>query len=343
VGQARPVSGSVSSEANDGVISPKQVAQFSALLWAIAAAIGLLVILLPHGHGVVLAGWIGLTAFAVLVALWMAWIGERQPEWANYVLSVAAVFAASAAVGSARHDPLGYALCGLYLLPTIFAASFYDRPAFLAYLVVQAGLSAAVLFTSGLPGAPGAWVAVVGTTSTVGLVVHVLQRALKVAATTDPLTGLVNRRAFEPVLRRELSRCERLGHPLTLVVLDLDNFKSVNDDLGHEEGDRALMEVTKAWSKELRLSDVLARAGGDEFALLLPSTGWRPAMDVLARLSRSSSQRFSAGVAVAEPGSSVKDVTRRADDACYEAKHMGGGQVVVAGAPNTGLRLTSAG
>jgi len=165
-----------------------------------------------------------------------------------------------------------------------------------------------------------------------GLVVHVLQEALKVAATTDSLTGLVNRRAFEPILDRELARCARLGHTVTLVVLDLDDFKAVNDDLGHQEGDRALVEVTRAWSAQLRAADVLARAGGDEFVLLLPSTGARNAMDVLARLSRSSLQRFSAGVAVADPGTCAADVMRRADGACYGAKRLGGGQVVIAGA-----------
>jgi len=308
------------------------MARFSALLWSLAALIGVLVIVLPHGRRVDLTGWIALVVFALLVALWIAWIGERQPMWGNYVLSVVAVMAVSAAVAAGQRSPVSYALCALYLLPTIFAASFYPGRAFAAYLLAQGAISAVALLTSGLPGASAAWVALMGTTTTAGLVVHVLQQALNLAATTDPLTGLVNRRAFEPVLDREVARCERLGHPLSLVVMDLDDFKAVNDDLGHQEGDRALVEVTRAWSKELRTADVLARAGGDEFVLLLPSTGEMHAMEVLARLTSSSSQSFSAGVTVAKPGSNPDEVMRRADDACYCAKRAGRGKVVISGA-----------
>jgi len=161
-------------------------------------------------------------------------------------------------------------------------------------------------------------------------VVHILHQALKVAATTDPLTGLANRRALEPVLAREIARCARLGHPLCLVVMDLDHFKDVNDAYGHEHGDRLLAEVSAAWCGQLRSSDVLARAGGDEFVLLLPSTGAAQAVDVLGRLYRATSQPFSAGIALAAPGCSVEDLLRDADDACYQAKQTGGGQIVLA-------------
>jgi diguanylate cyclase (GGDEF)-like protein len=88
--------------------------------------------------------------------------------------------------------------------------------------------------------------------------------------------------------------------------------------------------VSRAWSDQLRTSDVLSRAGGDEFVLLLPSTAPTEAAAVLARLCQATEQGFSAGVGVAGPGSTVEEVLRRADAACYRAKQTGGGHVVVA-------------
>jgi diguanylate cyclase (GGDEF)-like protein len=319
--------GAASSEID--VISPEEMNRFSALLWGIGFLVGLVALLLPHGRSVQAAGWAGVDAFAALVALGTLWRRRAIPMWVNYVLSVLALTAVCLAVVFAHHSPVAFAAGGLFVLPTIFTASFYATRAFLVYLAAQALSSALVLLPSGVPGAPAGWALVVGTTTVVGVVVHVLGRALKRAAVTDPLTGLANRRGLEPVLGRELARCARLGHPLALAVMDLDHFKDVNDAHGHQHGDRLLAEVTRAWRAELRQCDVLARAGGDEFVLLLPSTGVTQALSVLGRLGRATPQAFSAGVASAAPGSSIEDVLREADDACYEAKQRGGGRVVV--------------
>jgi diguanylate cyclase (GGDEF)-like protein len=316
-------------EAPDSVFSPQEINLFSALLWGIGCLIGVLAIALPHGPNVAVAGWGGVTAFAGIVALWSLWKGAELPMWTNYVLSLLALTAVNMALVFAHHTALVFAASALFVLPTIFTASFYQRTAFLAYLVVQAATSAAVLFTSGIPGAPAGWALMMGTTTTLGIVMHVLHEALSRAAVTDPLTGLANRRALEPVLGRELARCARLGHPLSLAVMDLDHFKDVNDAFGHQHGDRLLAEVSRAWCTHLRESDVLARAGGDEFVLLLPSTGVGQALAVLNRLGRATPQAFSAGVALATRGCTVEDVLREADDACYQAKQRGGGRVVV--------------
>jgi diguanylate cyclase (GGDEF)-like protein len=112
--------------------------------------------------------------------------------------------------------------------------------------------------------------------------------------------------------------------------MDLDHFKEVNDAFGHQAGDQLLGEVSRAWSETLRSTDVLARAGGDEFVLLLPSTNRSHAVDMLSRLGAVTHQGFSAGVAEAGPRSTVEDLLRLADDACYRAKQAGRGNVVVA-------------
>lgn len=310
--------------------SPRQLAHVTALLWAIAGAIALAAILLPHGSSVNVTGWIGMAGFAGIVSVTELLLGERLPLWPNYVTQVLSVAAISAGIEFAHKSPLAFAICSLFLLPTIFAASNYPTPLLLVYLALQSGVSAGVLLTSGVPGAIAGWVALTGTTCTVGVVVHLQQQALKVAAVTDPLTGLANRRAFEPMLAHELARCDRLGHPLCVAVIDLDGFKEVNDTLGHQEGDRVLAQLSSAWSSALRPFDILARAGGDEFVLLLPSTDTSQAVEVLGRLARASSQDFSAGVALATHGSGVEDMLHRADGACYAAKHTGRRQVAVA-------------
>jgi diguanylate cyclase (GGDEF)-like protein len=323
-------------EAIGTVISAKQMSKFSSLLWGIGCVSGELLILLPHGAGENVAGLAVISALAGAVAVANFWLGETVGLRGNYVLSLFALVAVTGAILCAHHSPVADGIAGLYVLPTIFTASFYSTRAFAIYLVAQAATSGAVLLTSGVTGASAGWAVLVGTTITVGLVVHVLQRALKLAATTDPLTGLVNRRAFEPILARELHRCARLEHPLCLAVIDLDHFKMVNDAHGHQEGDRILAEVSRRWSEILRTTDVLARAGGDEFVLLLPSTDRAHAGEMLARLEGATAQKFSAGVAVAGADSTVDELLRKADDACYRAKQTGRGHAVVADDPIDG-------
>jgi len=311
------------------VISPQQVAGFSSVLWGVGFVVGLLALLLPHGASVQDPGWAAVDAFAGVAAVWTFRHRDFARTRPNFATSLLALAAVDLAMLFAHHGPVLLAAGGLFVLPTIFAASFYSSRAFLLYLVAQTISSAVVMFASGVPGASAGWALVVGPMTVVGVVVHLLGQALKQAAVTDPLTGLANRRAFEAVTAHELARCARLGHPLSLVVIDLDHFKDVNDSHGHQYGDRLLAEVTRAWMTQLRESDVLARAGGDEFVLLLPSTDVSQALSVLGRMARATPQGFSAGVVTGSEGGTVEEVLREADDACYRAKQAGGGRVVV--------------
>ena len=175
---------------------------------------GELLILLPHGAGENVAGLAVVATFAGAVAIGTFWQGARLSLRGNYVLSLLALAAVTGAVLCAHHSPVADGVAGLYVLPTIFTASFYSTRAFTIYLVAQAAASGAVLLSSGVVGASAGWAVLLGTTVTVGLVVHVLQQALKLAATTDPLTGLVNPRrsnrscpASCTVARASTTRC----------------------------------------------------------------------------------------------------------------------------------------
>jgi len=155
---------------------------------------------------------------------------------------------------------------------------------------------------------------------------------LEVAARTDDLTGLLNRRAWDEELERELARADRSGAALCVAVLDLDRFKAYNDEHGHQAGDRFLKQIAGAWSDRLRTADILARYGGEEFALALPGTNLVHAETMLERLRSClpEGQTCSAGVCCWDGSESAGDLTARADTALYAAKEAGRNRVASA-------------
>ena len=151
-------------------------------------------------------------------------------------------------------------------------------------------------------------------------------------AGTDPLTGLANRRLFGAELAAAVARADRTARPLSLILFDIDRFKSINDRFGHLEGDRVLAAVAAATRAEIRLGDMLARWGGEEFALLLTDDDAEQAMTSAERLRlclRScrldgiGTVTASFGVAERGPGEDVESWIRRADAALYAAKQAG--------------------
>ncbi len=143
---------------------------------------------------------------------------------------------------------------------------------------------------------------------------------LRHAAGTDPLTGVANRRGWETGAARHLAHALRIGEPLTVAVLDLDDFKAVNDEEGHSAGDELLRTLAQAWERELRGADLLGRHGGDEFVLCLPGTDVDSARELVARLRAGHPARWSVGMAAAGPGATLRGLLRRADEELYRAK-----------------------
>ncbi|MEP6909646.1 MAG: diguanylate cyclase [Actinomycetota bacterium] len=168
---------------------------------------------------------------------------------------------------------------------------------------------------------------------------------LEANARTDDLTGLLNRRAWEEQLPREMARSRRQSDPLCVAMLDLDFFKNYNDERGHQSGDRLLKQAGAAWVAELRASDTLARYGGEEFTVALPGCNLANAKDIVERLREAmpAGQTVSAGVACWNGRESAEELVGRADAALYEAKRMGRDRLVSAGGtPPTELRSISA-
>jgi diguanylate cyclase len=155
----------------------------------------------------------------------------------------------------------------------------------------------------------------------------------------DPLTQALNRRGLEEAFRIETARATRYESPLVLAMLDVDDFKKLNDSLGHVAGDRALVHLAQVMRATLRPTDLLARLGGEEFAVLFPATELDEAAQATERLQKElvrsnfafEGQRaavsFSAGVASWRRAEVLEELIRRADAALYAAKRAGKNRV----------------
>lgn len=156
----------------------------------------------------------------------------------------------------------------------------------------------------------------------------------------DALTGALNRKGLDEALERELSIMRRKGTSLCVALLDIDNFKKLNDSKGHDTGDAALAHLATVTRESMRLQDTFARYGGEEFVVLMPDTLLEAGIDAMTRLQRALTRRFfmagmekilitfSAGVVQLAPDESGQDAVKRADRAMYLAKRAGRNRVV---------------
>jgi diguanylate cyclase (GGDEF)-like protein len=195
----------------------------------------------------------------------------------------------------------------------------------------------------GMGGPAIAAVSAIGTAIACSHLLALRQReyvcALRKAATRDPLTGLDNRRGFQERMEIELARAARDATPLTLLILDLDDFKQVNDRLGHLGGDMALERAAGVLRRESRAMDGTARLGGEEFAVVLPNTDLFEALAVAERMRSRVEKSFkgtaaemtaSFGIAsFPEDGQSLEELLDAADRAMYKAKRLGKNRCVI--------------
>jgi len=195
---------------------------------------------------------------------------------------------------------------------------------------------------------------VLGLATVIGLLwlaLTVHRQTLHQMAQTDSLTGLLNRRAFEEILRRELQRGDRSGNLLGIMLIDLDYFKQVNDSLGHFAGDDVLRRIAGVLRDGTRPSDVLARYGGEEFVVLLRNAGAdetqlvaervRQQIANLAGLPGSVTLTASIGVAVSYPRDTPTEFLLRSDEALYRSKREGRNLVSVYREPEEDLEVTA--
>jgi diguanylate cyclase (GGDEF)-like protein len=262
------------------------------------------------------------------------WFQGFSPGGATAIAAglLACVAAADVYVGPGANLTL------LYLGPIGFGTIFAGlrAGAGLSILAALGSLEASQLSGERLPGAIVAWNAAqqFGVFLLLAAVVDAFKKRLlheQLAARTDPLTGVANRRAFVEAASLEMERARRHGRPFSLLYLDCDDFKAVNDHLGHVGGDEVLAAVGGAVREAVRAHDTVARLGGDEFGILLPEIDSAGAIALAERLRTrlrdspsSHGITFSVGIATfASPPASVDDMILRADHLMYDAKRSG--------------------
>jgi diguanylate cyclase (GGDEF)-like protein len=227
----------------------------------------------------------------------------------------------------------------LYAWAAVYAFYFFPLSvALLETLWISIAAVAGMLLRGGGSLSFSFWLMITGTCLVGGLVIRHLITRLRDQAQRDVLTGLYNRLSLQDHIERDQRRATRTGEPLSVMMLDLDNFKQLNDRFGHLEGDRYLQEAARAWKAELRQSDVIARFGGDEFVVLMPACSLENARSVADRLRRVMPDGLtaSAGVAQWDGEQDVLTLITCVDEAMYQAKVAGRNRTVVvtgSGAP----------
>jgi diguanylate cyclase (GGDEF)-like protein len=292
---------------------------------------------------------------AVVVVLVVA-VGPRLPRrWLAPLgpIGVVLIAVALAATPGAGDGAV------LYMWPVLWMTFFFGRRGAVS-IVLCVGLAHAATLLA-LPAAssyPGRWVDVMVSVSVVGVVILTLvdrndQLLAQLAdeARTDALTGLLNRRGFEERASLELARARREGSSIGIAAFDIDYFKRINDEWGHEVGDRVLVRTGRLLAREAREIDIVARFGGEEFLVLLPSADAASAQEFAERAravlgaedGELPSVRMSAGVLAAVAPDDIDSLVHAADTALYSAKRSGRDRTVALPpdrlqAPETAIR-----
>jgi diguanylate cyclase (GGDEF)-like protein len=313
----------------------------SSMVVVVVAAYAEFAVRVPHRTllAALVTGGAVLTITAALIAPWAIRREWSRASFFAWSMGSALFILAGAAADGGDESPIAAAL----FLPLLFAALAYPFLAVLALGVAEAGGYAVVALTDSTPSASYALVAL--ATLLIATVMAAMsarnreeQRAqldslagrLRALADRDPLTGCLNRRGFQEALDLELARTARHGRPLALLIVDVDHLKDINDGRGHAAGDAALVRAGLALAAAGRVTDIVARVGGDEFAVLAPETDESDAVNLAVRvhqeLRRESGEppiTVSIGVAATASAVPAADLFRAADTALYAAKRAG--------------------
>ncbi|MFC9893155.1 putative bifunctional diguanylate cyclase/phosphodiesterase [Nocardia sp. NPDC127579] len=265
-------------------------------------------------------------AIALLLGLTLLAWGPRLPHGIHHAYVAIATVLVTIAVHSFPNTVGAISLAAFYVFVACDAALFFRWSQAAAHLAFAIVLCLWVLPTRDLPWWSGLIPA--GVTFGVGVVVGILTRMAS-EADIDVLTGLHNRRGFDRALNGAIELATRNGQGLSLVLVDLDRFQKINDHLGHRAGDAVLQRVADTWSGLLQADQVLARYGGDAFALLLPNTTEQAAILLTEQLRAAVTTGCSAGVTSWQPGESGSLLVSRADVGLYRAKQAGRNRTVL--------------
>ena len=277
----------------------------------------------------------------VAIAALLALAGPRVTPLALHcaIVLVTAIHGGLAAIAVTER---GLMLAALGQVWTAVYVAFFFRPAtarrYALLLIAVLGVS---LLAARAPTGVSVWIIISAMVWVAVALLTALNERLRVAAHTDSLTGLLNRTGFAVAAARLRAMALRRDEPMVLALIDLDDFKLVNDRGGHAVGDRLLLELAGAWTASLRPGDLLARFGGDEFVLLLSGVTDQQVDHVLARLRRAHPASWTAGAVLCADAESLDDAIDRADARLYSAKEPNRVRRIQPGAPPKAISLPS--
>lgn len=309
----------------------------AALIFIGAGALNLIEAAVPGGPALSLVPGVSALAFAGL----LYWFGGQLPIWA--LASVGPAGAALIAYAIATTNGVGDGAV-LYLWPVLWESYFFGRRGAIAIVLWVGVVHGIALLSMSSGGYFDRWLDVVFVAAVVAAVVELLSmRNLKLLeqlaeeAKVDNLTGLLNRRGFAERGGIELSRAQRELGWLGVASFDIDYFKAVNDEFGHDVGDQVLIHAAGLFRAEMRETDVLARMGGEEFIALLPGDSVAEATKTAERVRTALAEAddpalpkvtVSVGVAAAVAPAQLEEVLKGADRALYQAKSVGRNRTV---------------
>jgi len=296
-----------------------------ALFYLFGGVLTLLSLAAPAWDGADVGGAASIGLAASLSGALVLWLRAHLSDVSCHVLVALGSVLIGAALVAGGGGTATSVFSALYVFVAVYAALFFGPTGATAQISWAGTVHTVALLQAGGDGVLASTLVLFGTIAATALVIGALVRQVRTAAATDPLTRLPNRRSFDEHLAMALARAERGDRPLSVLALDLDGFKAVNDQQGHAAGDRLLIDAGRSWSKALRHGDLLARSGGDEFVVLLPDAGESVARRVAGRLERRTPAPLgvSIGIAVSRPGETADALLRRADAALYVDKASG--------------------
>lgn len=264
------------------------------------------------------------TAIAIVLVVAAAMVWRFGPRSRNdWVLDAVTIGVAVLVAGGMPElpDQVGQATVGYgLLLFAVFAAYFRPFRRFLVELLILVSVYAFGLLPSPHPLSPLYFLVASGVMVTSSVMVAVLAHRLREQAWHDSLTGTLNRRGLDLMAAQTRAFALRTGVPLTVGLVDLDDFKTLNDRLGHAAGDTLLVQVSAAWREQLRRTDLIARYGGDEFVVVLPGSTEEAAGEVDRRARESVAASWCAGFVPWDPAEELDAALARADAKLYQAK-----------------------
>ena len=257
-------------------------------------------------------------AFVASLLLWT--LGGRTPRWFLHFIVVGGTLGISLLIARAATGVSTVVTATDYMWMGVYVSFFFSSTAARLHMTLISVAFGAALLANSHHVPAEAWILMTASIIVASETIGRQSSRLRHEAHTDSLTGLLNRKGLAPAAERAFALADRTGIPLTIALIDLDDFKLVNDREGHAEGDRLLVQMTRTWSEELQAGDIFARLGGDEFLVVLVGSSDEEAKRFFERLLFVSPAPWSAGVIKRTSGEDLSACLARADNALYEAK-----------------------